>query len=734
MSSTAPRVLHKFAAPSVHDVRATSAILLIHGSYAPSEPSASRARRTIVARTARGASDRRATEKGAARSPGPAEPCAARPRGRVFRERRLRARLPDAAHCPPIQLPAVPKAAAPLRPETPQGNRRLAADLDPDWIADSPAAPDGLPPRAGGVSVARSRSDLERHRLRERVRSLEAQLRSQAELDALVAQVQDRQEERRVQDAALIDTQHELELSRDRHAELYDFAPVALASLDSSGLIEAINIAGARVLGRERAEVIGFPLATFVAKPWRRILRDYLAACRREGAPAASVDLEFDASGGGTLPIELCCKRFTPHGGAPIYFAALVDLSERRRADADRVRADADRLRADADQARVERQESVARAANEAKDRFLAVLSHELRTPLTPVLLTLDRLAQLTGDEVELRKGLETIRRNLNVETHLIDDLLDLTRIARNKLHLTADVVDLHSALDHAIEMCGAEAARAGLSLEVDLADGKPFVRGDGTRLRQVFWNLLSNAIRYTPSGGVVRVRSRVFGNQIGIDVSDTGRGIALEDLDRVFSAFEQVGHDPILSGLGLGLAICRGLVEAHGGKIRAASPGSGRGATFSVALPTCAAPAQRVERRPEVSPHRGLRILVVEDNADTAEALGVLLRLQGHVVRLAHSLVEARRVRPEGFDVLLSDLHLPDGSGLDLLRELVAERPIHAIAMSGYGTESDVRRSRDAGFERHLVKPVSIESVIEAIEFVAPLAAAGRTREILST
>jgi PAS domain S-box-containing protein len=575
--------------------------------------------------------------------------------------------------------------------------------------------------------MARSRSnDLERHRLRERVRSLEARLRSQAEIDALIGQIQDRQEETRVQDAAFLDTQHELELSRDRHAELYDFAPVALASLDSTGLIEAINVAGARVLGRERAEVIGFPLAAFVARPWRRILIDYLAACRRQDAPVGSVALEFDASGGRTLPIELCCKRFTPHGGAPIYFAALVDLSERRRADADR-------LRADADQARVEHQESVARAANEAKDRFLAVLSHELRTPLTPVMLTLDRLALLTGDEVELRKGLETIRRNLNVETHLIDDLLDLTRIERNKLHLAADVVDLHSALDHAIEMCQAEAARAGLSLEFDLADGKPFVHGDGTRLRQVFWNLLSNAIRYTPPGGVVRVRSRVFGKQIGIDVSDTGRGVALEDLERVFSAFEQVGHDPILSGLGLGLAICRGLVEAHGGKIRATSAGPGRGATFTVLLPTCAAPAHRVDGRPEVAPHRGLRILVVEDNADTAEALGVLLRMHGYVVRLAHSLVEARRVRPEGFDVLLSDLHLPDGSGLDLLRELVAEAPIHAIAMSGYGTESDVRRSRDAGFERHLVKPVSIESVIEAIERVAPVAAPGRTREILS-
>jgi PAS domain S-box-containing protein len=566
------------------------------------------------------------------------------------------------------------------------------------------------------------REDLELARLREQIHSLEAQLRSQAELDALIDQVQDHQEEARVKDAAIIDTQQELELSRDRHAELYDFAPIALASLDANGLIESINVAGARVLGRERTQVIGVPLTAFVARPWRRLLLDYLRACRRDETHSESVALEFNSSGDDTLPIELCCKRFTPpHGGAPIYFAALVDLRERRRADADRLRSDAERVRAGTEHERLERQESAARAANESKDRFLAVLSHELRTPLTPALLTLDRLARLTGDEVELRRGLETIRRNLNVETRLIDDLLDLTRIERNKLHLADEVVDLHAALGHAVEMCAAESARAGLSLEVDLEASMPFVRGDGTRLRQVFWNLLSNAIRYTPAGGAVRVRSRSFGNQIGVEVSDTGRGVALEDLERVFSAFEQVGHDPIVSGLGLGLAICRGIVEAHGGKIRAASAGMGRGATFTVALPTCPAPASAPEVvRPKLSAHRGLRVLLVEDNADTAEALGMLLRLHGYVVRLAHSAEEARRARLEPFDVLLSDLHLPDGSGLDLLRELVSEAPIHAIAMSGYGAESDLLRSRAAGFERHLVKPVSIESVVEAIESVA--------------
>jgi signal transduction histidine kinase/ActR/RegA family two-component response regulator len=576
------------------------------------------------------------------------------------------------------------------------------------------------------------REDLELARLREQIHSLEAQLRSQAELDALIDQVQDHQEEARVKDAAIIDTQQELELSRDRHAELYDFAPIALASLDGNGLIESINVAGARVLERERAQVIGVPLTAFVARPWRRLLLDYLRACRRDETHSESVVLEFNASGGQTLPIELCCKRFTPpHGGAPIYFAALVDLRERRRADADRSRSDAERVRAVNEHERLERQESAARAANESKDRFLAVLSHELRTPLTPALLTLDRLAQLTGNEVELRKGLETIRRNLNVETHLIDELLDLTRIERNKLHLADEIVDLHAALGHAVEMCSAESARAGLSLEVDLEASMPFVHGDGTRLRQVFWNLLSNAIRYTPAGGAVRVRSRSFGNQIGVEVSDTGRGVALEDLERVFSAFEQVGHEPITSGLGLGLAICRGIVEAHGGKIRAASAGSGRGATFTVVLPTCPAPAAalQVARRPAASPQRGLRILLVEDNADTAEALGMLLRLHGYVVRLAHSAGEARRARLEPFDVLLSDLHLPDGNGLDLLRELVSEAPIHAIAMSGYGAESDLLRSRAAGFARHLVKPVSIESVVEAIESVARPAATEPSR-----
>jgi PAS domain S-box-containing protein len=555
-----------------------------------------------------------------------------------------------------------------------------------------------------------------REELLERVHALEGQLLSQADIQALIEELHVHQEEVRVQNAALFETQRELEASRDGYAELYDFAPMALASLDSNGTIVALNVAGAKLLGTERQRALGIPFLLYVHERDRRRLLDYLARCRREVRAPGAVELELQGADE-ALPIELHCKRFQSSGAEePLFFSALIDLRERRRADAERLRAAFERDR-------LANEEASARLATEAKDRFLAVLSHELRTPLTPILLTLDRLDEDVSDAAATRRALDTIRRNLAVETRLIDDLLDITRIERDRLHLADETVDLHAAIRHAVDMCADELGSARLGLEVELGAQNPHVRGDGTRLRQVFWNLLTNALRYTAPGGSVRVRTYDRDGSVLADVTDTGSGVAPEDLERVFEPFEQAGRSATSSGLGLGLglAICRGLVRAHGGTIRAASRGQGTGTTFTVELPTCAPRTYQAETRRGVhATHAGLRILLVEDNDDTAEAMATLLRRHGYDVDTAHTLDEARRSATARFDVLVSDVQLPDGSGRDLLRELAAQGPVPAIAMSGFGTDTDVQQSLDAGFAKHLVKPVGIERVLEAIEEIA--------------
>ena len=284
--------------------------------------------------------------------------------------------------------------------------------------------------------------------------------------------------------------------------------------------------------------------------------------------------------------------------------------------------------------------------------------------------------------------------------------------------------------------------ASGRLHLETSLSPADYHARADGPRLTQVFWNLLNNAVKFTPAGGTIRVRSGVeagpSGRWIVVEVSDTGIGIEPEILPRVFDAFEQADRQITrrFGGLGLGLAVSRAIVELHGGHLDASSRGRGQGSTFTVRFPAAesadlddtdglgTALAASLESVPRID--LPLRILLVEDHADTAEAMAELLRGQGHEVRVAGSVAEglaaAEALRgAEGVDLLLSDLGLPDGSGLDLMRELGRLHGIRGIALSGYGMEEDIRKSRDAGFEKHLTKPVSLQALRAVLqEFAA--------------
>ncbi len=230
-----------------------------------------------------------------------------------------------------------------------------------------------------------------------------------------------------------------------------------------------------------------------------------------------------------------------------------------------------------------------AESANAAKSRFLAMVSHELRTPLSPVLMVAEMLEQDPTLPPGIRKDIQTIRRNVDLEIRLIEDLVDLTRISVGKLHLRRELLDPHEALRAAIEVCRADLSDKALDLTTDFASGACRAEGDPTRLQQVFWNLLRNAIKFTPPGGRIEITSRVTADgQVAVRVADTGIGIETPQLVKIFEAFEQADPDIQVrfGGLGLGLAICEGIVEAHGGWITAASAGPGKGATFTVMLP----------------------------------------------------------------------------------------------------------------------------------------------------
>ena len=370
-----------------------------------------------------------------------------------------------------------------------------------------------------------------------------------------------------------------------------------------------------------------------------------------------------------------------------------------------------------------------ASAMNEAKDRFLATLSHELRTPLTPVLAVLSSLErQERATQGRMVSDLAMMRRNIELEARLIDDLLDLTRINRGKIDLQRETVDLRQVVEHAVlTSCGQAIAAGRVQVVTELPEGDWQLWADSSRLTQVLWNLLNNAVKFTPAGGTIRVclRREEAPPRLVVEVADTGVGIEPNLLLRIFDAFEQGEPGATRhAGLGLGLPISKAIVELHGGELGVRSDGKDRGTTFTVRLPVTrspveepSAPAAVAEPSPAPEPRH---ILLVEDHADTAEAIRDLLRDRGYQVSMAGSIAEALALAASQdgspIDLVLSDLGLPDGSGLDLMRELSRRHGLSGIALSGYGMGEDVRNSHEAGFRKHLTKPVDVRALEEAI------------------
>jgi signal transduction histidine kinase len=367
-----------------------------------------------------------------------------------------------------------------------------------------------------------------------------------------------------------------------------------------------------------------------------------------------------------------------------------------------------------------------AEAATRAKDDFLAALSHELRTPLNPALLLASSMADDTTLPAQVREDINVIAKGIALQAQLVDDLLDITRITGGKLRLDLRPIDAHAALRLTHDILRADIAEREIKVTLDFAATQFLINADVVRLQQIYWNVLKNAVKFTPCGGLVKVRTYNPPERAHVfvaEITDTGIGIEPHMIGRVFDAFiqEEHGHAHRFGGIGLGLAITQRLVELQRGRIQVESEGRGRGSLFRVELPLAPASVLAVgsnesddgkKRGPEIR-----RILLVEDHEATRGTLVRLLERRGHAVTGVATTEAARQRAAAGdCDLVISDLGLPDGDGHMLMAELHESYDLPGIALSGYGMDDDIERSRASGFFVHLTKPVDIHELESAI------------------
>ncbi|MFL6681233.1 MAG: response regulator [Burkholderiaceae bacterium] len=471
--------------------------------------------------------------------------------------------------------------------------------------------------------------------------------------------------------------------------------------LGTDGSIRDWNQAASRIFGYVRADMIGRNIATIHTAEDRAadvVRSDFKAATTHGSVVVARWLVRADGS---RLRAEGAVTVLRDEDGQVSGFCQLLhDVTSTFESAAALLQA-----------------KEEAERANRAKDRFLAVLSHELRTPLLPIAAAAQTLQKNVVVPPELAELLPMIRRNVLLEARLIEDLLDLTAISAGKLSLRRAPVDMRKIIDIVVEMVQETVDEKQIDLAVHWSAGRGVVDGDAARLQQVLWNLVRNAVKFTPAGGRIRIEVENEGARLRLCCIDDGIGIEPSALPLIFSAFEQASDDISrqFGGLGLGLAIAQGLVLEHGGELSVSSDGLGRGATFTLRLDTVDAPdavaAQPAVAAPDSVSARPVRMLLVEDNEDAACAMTMSLEFMGYQVTHAANLRAAMTAgERDAFDVIVTDLGLPDGSGLDLGPALSARAPL--IALSGFGSAEDVARSMAAGFAAHLVKPTDPDDV----------------------
>jgi PAS domain S-box-containing protein len=450
-----------------------------------------------------------------------------------------------------------------------------------------------------------------------------------------------------------------------------------------------------RIINEDTRETVESPVAKVLRSGVIVGLANHTLLIRRDGT-----EVSIDDSG---APIR--------DADGAVHGVVLVfrDFSEHRRAEA-----------------ALRKAKEEAETANLAKDNFLATLSHELRTPLTPVVATLatweagGRLSPEMHDDVKL------MRRNVELEARLIDDLLDLTRIVKGKLPLHFETADVHALITAVTRIYQSEIHAKQLKLELQLDAQQHFARVDPARLQQVFWNILKNATKFTPDEGRIGIQTRNVDGTLKVLFTDEGIGMTRELLGRLFRPFEQGADENVrrYGGLGLGMAISKALIEAQNGEIAAQSAGPNCGSSFTVTLPAVAEspdtnPADEAVAGQEA---RHLHILLVEDHADTAFALKRALGQFGHEVILASTVKDAKALVKSGpFELILCDIGLPDGTGLDFINHVREFSNVPAVALTGFGMEADMKDCLDAGFTLHLTKPINLQRLNDVIQGLAP-------------
>ena len=502
------------------------------------------------------------------------------------------------------------------------------------------------------------------------------------------------------------------EAARAQLAAIVASSEDAVISKDLDSLVMSWNAGAERIFGYSAAEMVGQSILRIIPGERHGEEADILRRLR-SGEHIAHYETVRKTKDGRFIDVSLTVSPMRNAAGAVVAASKIArDITERKRIEAE--------LREARD---------TAEAANRAKDEFLAALSHELRTPLTPVLMLAAEMERSADLSESARHDFAMIRKNVELEARIIDDLLDLTRITRGKLALRLETVEVHGLVEHALAILRGDSEAKHHAIALDLAATRHHVSGDAVRLQQVFWNVIKNAIKFTPPGGRIGIRSWNEGGALRVAATDSGLGITPEEMPRIFTAFAQ-GREAAASrfgGLGLGLSIAALLVREHRGRIWAESAGRDQGATFHLELPLAPAPAKDHHATlpaPSVAA-RSLRILLVEDHEDTRGILQRLMTRWGHSVTTAASVAEGRNAIASGtFDLLLSDVGLPDGTGHDVIAALREKSDAPAVAMSGYGMEADLARTQAAGFSEHIVKPVAAERLREVLSrFAAPAA-----------
>jgi len=494
---------------------------------------------------------------------------------------------------------------------------------------------------------------------------------------------------------ALRQAQVETETKLARYIELYDYAPVGQVTLDDKINIVEVNLVGAALLGRDRSTLIGQSFSEAVTPSTRPTLEAFLSTLH--GADRASCDVTLAPRGNFSVEVHLEGVRErvgqVQDWRCRAVLLELAEISHHRRKDPEDGRA-----------------------------AFLGMLSHRLRDPLSPIRNSLYLLERAEPGSDQASRARETIQRQAAHLTNLVQDLMDVARLSRDKLVLQKAQFDLRAIVERETDGVRALFDESGVELRVDNGPKAIWVNADGARIAQVLNSLLQNAAKFTPTGGTVFVGLTASEGRAKLSVRDTGVGMKAEQVERMFELFERGDHALAEAkvGVGLGLALVRGLVELHGGTVSARSEGPGRGSEFIVTL-RLSGPGLGTAEQPRNPETRGARsILIIEDNVDAGRSLAEVLELNGYgvtVVRDGRSgIATAREFRP---DAVICDIGLPDLDGYEVARTLRAESAFSAtrlIALSGFAQHEDRQRARAAGFHAHLSKPASPEALLAAV------------------